>query len=145
MACAQPILLLVDGEAREILEVAGAGLFVPPGEPQALASAIRRMADMDVDQLGAMGFAAVDFAGGTVCGTRRRSGSGSCSRRWYRAGVCRSRLGAQSESSPHTVWSQLLTGTGTAHLLIVSLIALPMFSPSGSERRCANRAWVAST
>ncbi len=62
MACARPILLQVDGEAREILEAAGAGLFVPPGEPQALASAIRRIADMHADQRGAMGVAGVDFA-----------------------------------------------------------------------------------
>lgn len=41
MACGKPILLSVDGEAREILEEAGAGLFVEPGDPDALARAIR--------------------------------------------------------------------------------------------------------
>jgi colanic acid biosynthesis glycosyl transferase WcaI len=43
MACARPVLLAVDGEARTILERAGAGEFVPPGDPEALAAAIRRL------------------------------------------------------------------------------------------------------
>ena len=41
MACGKPILLAVDGEARAILEEAGAGLFVEPGDPEALATAIQ--------------------------------------------------------------------------------------------------------
>ncbi len=43
MACGKPILLAVDGEAREILEQAGAGLFVEPGDPQVLVAAIRHL------------------------------------------------------------------------------------------------------
>jgi glycosyltransferase involved in cell wall biosynthesis len=44
MACARPVLLSVDGEAREVLERSGAGWFVPPGDPAELAEAIRRAA-----------------------------------------------------------------------------------------------------
>jgi glycosyltransferase involved in cell wall biosynthesis len=61
MACAQPILLQVDGEAREILEQAGAGVFVPPGDPSALAAAIWRMMAMSVQERTAMGAAGRDF------------------------------------------------------------------------------------
>jgi glycosyltransferase involved in cell wall biosynthesis len=60
MACAKPILLQVDGEAREILEQAGAGLFVPPGDPPALAAAIQRMVEMSRDERVAMGAAGLD-------------------------------------------------------------------------------------
>ena len=45
MACARPMLLGVDGEARELLEVAGGGLFFEPENAQALANAITRLAD----------------------------------------------------------------------------------------------------
>ena len=44
MACARPVLLMVDGEARDILRRAEAGVFVPPGNATALADAIRRLA-----------------------------------------------------------------------------------------------------
>lgn len=44
LACARPVLLSVDGEAREILEESGGGVFVPPGDPEALATAIRGLA-----------------------------------------------------------------------------------------------------
>lgn len=44
MACAKPILLQVAGEAREVLEEAGAGVFVPPGDAEALSNAVRQMA-----------------------------------------------------------------------------------------------------
>jgi glycosyltransferase involved in cell wall biosynthesis len=40
MAAGKPILLAVDGEARDILEEAGAGEFVPPEDPVALGRAI---------------------------------------------------------------------------------------------------------
>lgn len=39
-ACERPVLLSVDGEARQIVETAGGGWFVPPEDPQALAQAI---------------------------------------------------------------------------------------------------------
>ena len=61
MACARLILLQVDGEAREILARAGAGLFVPPGEPTALAAAIEEVADMESGRRAAMGAAGLAF------------------------------------------------------------------------------------
>jgi glycosyltransferase involved in cell wall biosynthesis len=40
MACAKPLLLMVGGEARAIVDEARAGLFVTPGDPGALCAAI---------------------------------------------------------------------------------------------------------
>lgn len=44
LACAKPVVLSVDGEARQILEESGGGIFVPPGDPQALADTLRHLA-----------------------------------------------------------------------------------------------------
>lgn len=44
MACAKPVLLSVDGEARALLEEAEAGVFVPPGSAERLAESILRLA-----------------------------------------------------------------------------------------------------
>jgi glycosyltransferase involved in cell wall biosynthesis len=43
MACAKPVLLMVGGEARAILDDACAGLFVPPGDTGALCSAVAEL------------------------------------------------------------------------------------------------------
>ena len=43
MAAARPILLAVDGEARALVERAGAGLCVPPEDGTALAEAVERL------------------------------------------------------------------------------------------------------
>ena len=43
MAAAKPILLSVDGEARSIVEQVGAGVFVPPEDPEAMAATIRQL------------------------------------------------------------------------------------------------------
>jgi len=45
MATGQPVLLSVNGEAREILNDAGAGLYYPPEDGNALADNIRRLLD----------------------------------------------------------------------------------------------------
>ncbi|GCE20965.1 glycosyltransferase family 4 protein [Dictyobacter kobayashii] len=46
MACARPILLAVDGEARQLAaQEAGAALYVEPENPAALAAAIRQLRD----------------------------------------------------------------------------------------------------
>jgi len=45
MAAGRPVLLAIDGVIRQVIEEAQAGLFVPPGDPTALAGAIRRLAD----------------------------------------------------------------------------------------------------
>jgi glycosyltransferase involved in cell wall biosynthesis len=45
MAAAKPVLLVIDGVIREVVEAAQAGLFVQPGDPQALVDAIQSLAD----------------------------------------------------------------------------------------------------
>jgi glycosyltransferase involved in cell wall biosynthesis len=40
LSAAKPVLLAVDGEARDILERSGGGVFVRPGDPGALADAV---------------------------------------------------------------------------------------------------------
>lgn len=44
MAAGRPIVLAIDGAIREVVEAAGCGLFVPPGDPKALAEAICTLA-----------------------------------------------------------------------------------------------------
>jgi glycosyltransferase involved in cell wall biosynthesis len=44
MAAGRPVILAIDGVMREVVEEAGAGVFVPPGDPQALASAMLELA-----------------------------------------------------------------------------------------------------
>lgn len=44
MAAALPLAVMVDGEARALVEIAGAGVYVPPENPQALAEAIAGLA-----------------------------------------------------------------------------------------------------
>jgi glycosyltransferase involved in cell wall biosynthesis len=60
MAAERSILLAVDGEARATLERAAAGLYVPPGDATALASAIRHLA-ADAGARARMGAAAGEF------------------------------------------------------------------------------------
>ncbi len=45
MAAGRANILAIDGVIRQVVEDAEAGVFVQPGDPQALADAIRRMAD----------------------------------------------------------------------------------------------------
>lgn len=45
MAAGRPVVLAIDGVIREVVEAARCGIFVEPGEPAALASAIRGLAD----------------------------------------------------------------------------------------------------
>jgi glycosyltransferase involved in cell wall biosynthesis len=61
MACARPVLLQVDGEARQILEESGGGFFVPPGDSAALASQLRRFADVPRGQRDAIGRAGLAY------------------------------------------------------------------------------------
>lgn len=44
MAAGRPVVLAIDGVIREVVERAGAGLAIPPGDPQAMAEAIRELA-----------------------------------------------------------------------------------------------------
>lgn len=43
MACATPVILGVEGQARDILEAAGGGIPIPPEEPAALVAAAKRL------------------------------------------------------------------------------------------------------
>jgi len=45
MACSRPVLMNVDGHAREIVDAAKAGVFVAPGDAPALAKAVMKLAD----------------------------------------------------------------------------------------------------
>jgi len=45
MAAGRVVILAIDGVMREVIESAGAGVFVPPGDSAALAEAIRSLAD----------------------------------------------------------------------------------------------------
>jgi glycosyltransferase involved in cell wall biosynthesis len=56
MAAGLPVVLAIDGVIREVVEAAGCGEFVKPGDPQALASAVRRLA-ADPDRARRMGLA----------------------------------------------------------------------------------------
>jgi len=60
MAAARPIVLAVEGEARETLERSGGGIAVPPGNAGALADAVRRLA-ADEGRRREMGAAASRF------------------------------------------------------------------------------------
>jgi len=44
MAAGRPVILAIDGVIRQVVEKANAGVFVPPGDPEALAGAIRELA-----------------------------------------------------------------------------------------------------
>ncbi|MGA7288652.1 MAG: glycosyltransferase family 4 protein, partial [Terriglobales bacterium] len=44
MACERPVIIAVDGQARQIVEQAGAGIFVEPENSKALAQAIPELA-----------------------------------------------------------------------------------------------------
>jgi glycosyltransferase involved in cell wall biosynthesis len=54
MAAGRAIILAIDGVMRQVVETAGAGVFVQPGDPEALAQAICLLAD-DPEQAKAMG------------------------------------------------------------------------------------------
>ncbi len=45
MAAGRPVILAIDGVIRQVVEEAQAGIFVPPGDSLALASAVEHLAD----------------------------------------------------------------------------------------------------
>jgi glycosyltransferase involved in cell wall biosynthesis len=57
MAAGRPVLLVIDGVIRQVVEAAGAGLFAQPGSPDALSKAILQLANDPVraSQMGANG------------------------------------------------------------------------------------------
>ena len=54
MACERPVIVAVDGQARQIVEEAGAGIFAEPEDANALVSAIQVLAS-DPEKRGQMG------------------------------------------------------------------------------------------
>ena len=54
MAAGRPVVLAIDGVIRELIEVAGCGIYAQPGNPIALAEAIRSLA-RDKEKARAMG------------------------------------------------------------------------------------------
>lgn len=66
MAAGRPVVLAIDGVIRQVVEEAGAGLFVPPGDPGALAEAVRRLAKnpLEAHKMGMAGRVCIekDFA-----------------------------------------------------------------------------------
>jgi len=60
MGAGRPVLLAIDGVIREVVEAAGCGLFVKPGDPQALADAIHLLA-ADRDRSRRMGLDGKDY------------------------------------------------------------------------------------
>jgi glycosyltransferase involved in cell wall biosynthesis len=44
MAAGRAVILAIDGVVREVVESAHAGIFVPPGDPEALAAGIKNLA-----------------------------------------------------------------------------------------------------
>jgi glycosyltransferase involved in cell wall biosynthesis len=44
MAAGRPVVLAIDGVIRRVVEASNAGVFVPPGDPTALAQAVRQLA-----------------------------------------------------------------------------------------------------
>jgi glycosyltransferase involved in cell wall biosynthesis len=60
MAAAKPTVLAIDGAIRKVIEEAGGGIYVPPGDPVLLATAIRDLAG-DREACRRMGVAARTF------------------------------------------------------------------------------------
>lgn len=55
MSAGKPVLAMINGEGASIVEEAGCGLSVPAGDSEALVDAICKMAEMDKNELVAMG------------------------------------------------------------------------------------------
>lgn len=60
LAAGRPVVLAIDGVIRQVVEQAGGGVFVPPGDPAAMAQAIRRLA-RNPDAARRMGRAGRDY------------------------------------------------------------------------------------
>lgn len=60
MAAGRPTILGIDGVIRDVVDAAGGGIFVSPGDDVALADAVRRLCD-DPDEARAMGRAARQY------------------------------------------------------------------------------------
>ena len=70
MAAGRPVVLAIDGVIREVVEAAQCGLFVKPGNPFAMADAIRKMAS-DPQKGRAMGLKWTEVFGSRTSAARR--------------------------------------------------------------------------
>lgn len=61
LAAGKPVVLAIDGEIRKVVDQAGAGVFAQPGDPQAVAQAVRTLASdpQAAQRMGAAGRAYV--------------------------------------------------------------------------------------
>jgi glycosyltransferase involved in cell wall biosynthesis len=66
MAAGKPTILGIDGVIREVLEAAHGGIYVPPGNAEALASAVRSLRD-DPELAGRMGHDAREYVRRHFC------------------------------------------------------------------------------
>ena len=66
LACGQPVLACVPGDAARVVQGAGAGLTAPPGDPSALARVIREAHSMPREQLRTMGRSGLHYYGATL-------------------------------------------------------------------------------
>ena len=57
LACGKPILMAMDGSAASLIETTGAGISCPPGDPESMAEAVRKLKAMPDEQLAIMGAA----------------------------------------------------------------------------------------
>jgi glycosyltransferase involved in cell wall biosynthesis len=57
MAAEKPTLLMIDGVIREVVEEAGGGVFIPPGDPKGLSDTIKLLIS-EPDRLHEMGVSA---------------------------------------------------------------------------------------
>ena len=55
LACERPVILMVAGEARELLEASGGGVFVEPGDADALARAVLLLQERGLEERARMG------------------------------------------------------------------------------------------
>lgn len=67
MACERPVVAALGGEGARIVERSGGGVVVPPGDPRAIAAAVRRLEAMDPAARAEMGrrgraFVAAEYA-----------------------------------------------------------------------------------
>jgi colanic acid biosynthesis glycosyl transferase WcaI len=61
LACERPVLASLGGEGQALVERSGGGVVVPPGDPDALARAIRRMMHLSTAELENLGRSGRDF------------------------------------------------------------------------------------
>jgi glycosyltransferase involved in cell wall biosynthesis len=64
MAAGRPILAMLDGEGRRVVDEAGAGLSVAAGDAEGLAAAARRLSAASPEDLHHMGEAGLAYARG---------------------------------------------------------------------------------